>query len=194
MEQYQTLIGDLMTLVAALIGFWGVIYSQRKLMKLAEDERAHRASLAKEQAAQERRDELASFLNAIRGELSSLQQALSNSAKVLNAQIAIAEEMARGGSGRKTQPRVNFRFATPVFDSHVGRIGLLSPDLSFKVSNLYGGFKSFSTQAQDEVPELEPGLAARIMHSVEESLRKLSDEAESLKIALTTVTGRLSPH
>ena len=194
MEQYQTLIGNLVTLVAAFIGFSGVIYSQRKLMRMAEAQRAHQVSLAKEQAEQERRDELVSFLNAFQGELSALQQALANSVKVLNAQIAIAEELARGGSGRKTQPRVTFRFATPVFDSHVGRIGLLSPDLSFKVSNLYGGFKSFSTQAQDEVPELEPGLAARIMRSVDESLRKLSDEAESLKIALATVTGRPASH
>lgn len=184
MEQYQALIGDLMTLAAAFVGFWGVIYSQRKLTKMAEDERAHQVALAKEQAAQERRDELISFLNAIQGELSSLQEALINSAKVLNAQIGIAEELARSGSGRKTQPRVTFRFATPVFDSHVGRIGLLTPDMAYKVSNLYGRFKSFSTQTQDEVPEVEPSLAARIMRTVEESLRKLSEEAESLKKAL----------
>jgi hypothetical protein len=183
-EQYQTLIGDLVTLIAAFIGFGGVIYSQRELTKMAEAERAHQANLAKEQVAQERRDELISFLNAIQGELSSLQEALGNSVKMVNAQIDIAEELARSGSRSKTKPRVTFRFATPVFDSQVGRIGLLSPAMAYQVSNLYGRFKLYSTQTQDEVPEVEPGLATRIMRQVEESLCALSDEAESVKIAL----------
>ena len=91
-------------------------------------------------------------------------------------------------NGKKTQPRVVFRFATPVFDSHVARIGLLSPELSFKVSNLYGQFKSFSTQAMDQVPEMEPTLAVRIMHSVHESLQKLHADTEELKTALSGTT------
>ena len=88
-------------------------------------------------------------------------------------------------SGRKTQPRIAFRFPTPVFDSHVGRIGLLSPELSFKVSSVYGQFKGFNTQAQDQVPEMDPALAVRIMRSVHDTLWKLSADAESLASALT---------
>ena len=110
------------------------------------------------------------------------QGAIENAAKVLNAQIAIAEELAKSASGRKTQPRIAFRFATPVFDSRVGRIGLLSPELSFKVSSVYGHFKGFNTQAQDQVPEMDPALAVRIMRSVHDTLWKLSADAEVLDI------------
>ena len=65
--------------------------------------------------------------------------------------------MAKTGSGRKTQPRVTFRFATPVFDSHVSKVGLLSSDLSFKISSLYKMLKSYSVQAQADVPEMKLG-------------------------------------
>jgi hypothetical protein len=173
-ERYQGLIGAMVTLVAAFLGFGGVIYSQRKLMALAEMQRL-----------QQRRDELISFLNAVLGELSSLQGAIDSALNVLNAQIALAEELSRSAAGRKTQPRIAFRFATPVFDSHVDRIGLLSPGLSFKVSSVYGQFKGFNTQAQDQVPEMDPNLAIRIMRSVHDTLRKLSSDAESLATALT---------
>ncbi|MFN4142421.1 hypothetical protein [Aestuariivirga sp.] len=173
-ERYQGLIGAIMTLVAAFLGFGGVIYSQRKLMAMAEMQRL-----------QQKRDELTSFLNAVLGELSSLQGAIESALNVLSAQIAIAEELSGSGAGRKTQPRIAFRFATPVFDSHVDRIGLLSPDLSFKMSSVYGQFKGFNTQVQDQVPEMDPTLAIRIMRSVRDTLRKLSSDAESLATALT---------
>ena len=38
-ERYQGLIGAFVTLVAAFLGFGGVIYSQRKLMAMAETQR-----------------------------------------------------------------------------------------------------------------------------------------------------------
>ncbi|MFN4142440.1 hypothetical protein [Aestuariivirga sp.] len=126
-ETVVGLLGSLMTVVAAFIGFWGVIYSQRKLMKMAEDERVHQERLVKDQIADDRRREFLSFINAILGELSALKVAIESSGKVLQAQIAVAEELTRNASGRRTQPRVVFKFATPVFDSHVDRIGLLSP-------------------------------------------------------------------
>lgn len=184
-REYQPLIGALMALLAAFIGFSGVIYSQRRLAKLAEDGRTHQERISKEQSELQRRMERESFLNAVQGELSALQLSINNAMKILLAQISIAEELARMANGKKTQPRVVFRFATPVFDSHVARIGILNPDLSFSVSNLYGQFKSFSTQAMDQVPEMEPALAARIMHSVHESLQKLYADTEGLKAALS---------
>ena len=187
-KEYQPLIGALVALLAAFIGFSGVIYSQRRLAKLAEDGRTHQERISKEQAERQRRMERESFLNAIQGELSALQLSINNAIKILLAQISIAEELSRMANGKKTQPRVVFRFATPVFDSHVARIGLLSPELSFKVSNLYGQFKSFSTQAMDQVPEMEPALAVRIMHSVHESLQKLHADTEELKTALSGTT------
>lgn len=187
-KAYQPLIGALVALLAAFIGFSGVIYSQRRLAKLAEDGRTHQERISKEQAERQRRMERESFLNAIQGELSALQLSINNAIKILLAQISIAEELSRMANGKKTQPRVVFRFATPVFDSHVARIGLLSPELSFKVSNLYGQFKSFSTQAMDQVPEMEPTLAVRIMHSVHESLQKLHADTEELKTALSGTT------
>ncbi|MBZ9673327.1 hypothetical protein [Mesorhizobium sp. ES1-3] len=183
-HQYQDLIGTLTTLAAALIGFWGVIYSQRKLTRMAHDERVHDEQAAGRFAALERRNELESFLNAIVGELSALQFSIEGAIRILQAQVGIAEELARQGSGRKTQPRVAFHFATPVFDSLVGKIGILNRSLSYEVSKLYGQFKSYSMQAQDQVPEIEAGLAGRIMQSVQESLRKLSVEAEMLKSSL----------
>ena len=100
------------------------------------------------------------------------------------AQIAIAEELTRGGGGRKTQPRVAFRFATPVFDSHVERIGLLNPDVSFKLSSLYGHILAFNTQAQDQVPDMDPALAARVMRSVEENLKALAGQMDALRADL----------
>ncbi len=184
LKDYQALVGACVALLAALIGFSGVIYSQRRIARVAEDGRAHQEKMSKEQAERQRRSERESFHNAILGELSALQLSIANSIKILLAQISIAEELARVNTGKKTQPRVVFRFATPVFDSHVARIGLLSPELSFKVSNLFGQFKSFSTQAMDQVPEMEPALAVRIMRSVHESLQKLHADTEELKTAL----------
>lgn len=183
-ETLGNLLGSLVTLVAAFIGFSGVIYSQRKLMKLAEDERRHQEKLAKEQGDLERRRELNSFVNAIMGELSSLLVAIASARKLLAAQISLSEDPSWLGSGRKTQPRLAFRFATPVFDSHVARIGLLKPELSFQISNLYGRVMSFSTQSQDQVPEMEAAFAARVMRSVDDSLSTLAREIEELKSAL----------
>jgi hypothetical protein len=185
LKDYQALVGACVALLAALIGFSGVIYSQRRIARVAEDGRAHQEKMSREQAERQRRSERESFHNAIMGELSALQLSITNSIKILLAQISIAEELARMSNGKKTQPRVVFRFATPVFDSHVARIGLLSPELSFKVSNLFGQFKSFSTQAMDQVPEMEPALAVRIMRSVHESLQKLHADTEALKTMLS---------
>lgn len=185
LKDYQTLVAATVAFLAALIGFSGVIYSQRRIAKVTEDGRTHQEKMSKEQGERQRRAERESFLNAILGELSALQLSINNSIKILLAQISIAEELARVANGRKTQPRVIFRFATPVFDSHVARIGLLSPELSFKVSNLYGQFKSFSTQAMDQVPEMDPAMAAQIMRSVHGSLQKLHADTEELKAALT---------
>ena len=187
-KDYQTLVAASVALLAALIGFSGVIYSQRRIAKVAEEGRAHQEKMSMEQGERQRRSESMSFLNAILGELSALQISITNSIKILLAQISIAEELARMNNGKKTQPRVVFRFATPVFDSHVARIGLLSPELSFKVSNLFGQFKSFSTQAMDQVPEMDPALAVRIMRSVHESLQRLHVDTEELKVALGAST------
>lgn len=185
LKEYQTLVAACVALLASLIGFSGVIYSQRRIAKVAEDGRAHQDKMSKEQGERQKKSERLSFHNAVLGELSALQSSIANAIKILLAQISIAEELARQASGRKTQPRVVFRFATPVFDSHVARIGLLSPELSFKVSNLYGQFKSFSAQAMDQVPEMEPAMAVQIMRSVHGSLQKLHDDTEELKAVMT---------
>ena len=185
LREYQTLVAASVALMAALIGFSGVIYSQRRIAKVAEEGRAHQERMSKEQSERQRRSERESCLNAILGELSALQLSIANAIKILLAQISIAEQLGRMANGKKTQPRIVFRFATPVFDSHVARIGLLSPDLSFKVSNLYGQFKSFSTHAMDQVPEMEPAMAIQIMRSVHSSLQKLHDDTEELKAVLT---------
>lgn len=188
MIDIQTLIANVVTLAAALIGFWGVIYSQRKLSRMALDDRQHQERLAQEQVRQQRQLERESFVNAVLGELQALQFSLDGAGKLLAAQVSIAEELARMGTGRKTQPRVAFHFATPVFDSLVANIGLLKPSLSFAMSKLYGQFKSYSIQSQDQVPEMEAALAVRVMQSVQQSLRNLRDEAETLKTALVADT------
>jgi len=79
----------------------------------------------------------------------------------------------------------------PLRGRQLGRIGLLNPELSFKLSSLYGHFKSFSTQAQDQVPEMDPALAVRVMRSVEDSLKSLAAEAEALKGDLGAMAGKL---
>ena len=100
------------------------------------------------------------------------------------AQISIAEEMAKQNIGKRTQPRISFRFVTPVFDSHVARIGILTPELSFKVSNLYGQIKALATNAQDQVPEMDAGMAAQVMTSVKNSLVKLDADIQELQALL----------
>lgn len=173
MAQYQDIIGQMVTLMAAFIGFAGVIYSQRAIVRNSR-------RLAEIQAAKE----LRSFQNAIVGELSALKLSVDDSLKLLGAQIGMAEEMVNIGGGRKTQPRIVFPFATPVFDSLVARVGLLTPDLSFKVSRLYGRLKSQSLKLQSDIPEMEASLAARVMQSVSAGLIELQREMDDLKIAL----------
>jgi hypothetical protein len=176
MGGFQDLIGVFVTLIAAFIGFGGVIYSQRALVRMTRNQDA---------AKNER--ELRSFENAMVGELSALQLSITNSLQLLNAQIGMAQQMAKRTVDKKTQPRITFHFATPVFDSHVSRIGLLSPDLSFKVSSLYGRLKSYSLQSQNDVPELEAELAAKVMDSVNSGLISLQQELEELKVSLRAV-------
>lgn len=170
---FENLIGVLVTLIAAFIGFGGVIYSQRALVRMTRDQ---------DQAQAKR--ELHSFENAMVGELQALQLSLTNSLDLLNAQIDMAQQMAKMGVDKKTQPRITFLFATPVFDSHVSRIGLLSPDLSFRVSSLYGRLKSYALQSQNDVPVMEAGLAAKVMESVSSGLVALQKELEELKVSL----------
>jgi hypothetical protein len=183
-QTYQPFIGTLVTLVAAIIGFSGVIYSQRRLARVAEEGRSHQERMAREQAERQRLSEIRSFINAIIGELSALQFSLENAVKALAAQISIAEELARMANARKTQPRVVFHFPTPVFDSLVSRIGLLSPEMSYEVSKTYGQIKSYSIQDQAQVPDMDAALASHIMRSVQDNLRKLQAEAEALKKSL----------
>ena len=173
MAGFQDLMGLFVTLIAAFIGFGGVIYSQRALVRMTRNQDAAKAER-----------ELKSFENAMVGELSALQLSLSNSLELLNAQIGMAQQMATLSADKKTQPRITFHFVTPVFDSHVSRIGLLSPDLSFKVSSLYGRLKSYSLQSQSDVPEMEAGLAAKVMESVNGGLIALKQELEELKTSL----------
>ncbi len=191
LKDYQTLVAATVAFLAALIGFSGVIYSQRRIAKVAEEGRAHTEKMSMELAERQRKNERESFHNAILGELSALQTSIASALKLLLAQISIAEEMARLGAGRKTQPRVSFRFATPVFDSHVARIGILAPDLSFKTSNLYGQIKAFAANAQEQVPEMDATMAAQVMNSVKASLTKLNADIEELQsqlLAQTTVS------
>ena len=47
----KELLGPIVTLVAACSGFSGVIYSQRKLMQKANDDRLHQEKLAVMRAA-----------------------------------------------------------------------------------------------------------------------------------------------
>lgn len=172
-QEYQNLISQMVTLLAAFIGFGGIIYSQRALVRMTRG-----------QAEVESQRELKSFQNALVGELSALQLGITGSLDLLNAQIGMAEEMAKMGVAKRTQPRVTFVFATPVFDSHVSRIGLLSSELAFRVSSLFGRLKSYGLQSQGDVPEIEPRLAVKVMQSVSSGLIALQDELEQLKIAL----------
>jgi hypothetical protein len=103
---------------------------------------------------------------------------------LLEAQIALAEDAARQNVGRKMQPRISFQFATPVFDSHVARIGLLTPRLSFAVTSFFGRLKSLAPQPGVQMPDVEPALAARIMQAVLENLSTLRTDSIALGNAL----------
>ncbi len=173
MAEYQNLIGTIVTLTAAFIGFAGVIYSQRAIVRNSRLQAEAQAAKA-----------LRSFQNAIVGELSALKLSIDDSLKLLDSQIGMAEEMVKMGGSKKTQPRVTFLFATPVFDNLVSHVGLLTPDLSFKISSLYGRLKSLSLKLQSDVPEMEASIAARVMNSVSAGLTELQREIEDLKLAL----------
>ncbi len=183
-KQYQTLVSASAALMAALIAFTGVIYSQYRVAKIAEIGRTHQERMAKEQGERSKNSERNSFQNAVLGELAALQTAIASATRILLAQISIAEEMAKQNIGKRTQPRISFRFVTPVFDSHVARIGILTPELSFKVSNLYGQIKALATNAQDQVPEMDAGMAAQVMTSVKNSLVKLDADIQELQALL----------
>jgi hypothetical protein len=183
-KQYQTLVSASVALLASLIAFIGVIYSQYRVARIAEIGRAHQEKMAKEQGERSKNSERNSFQNAVLGELSALQTAIANAMRILVAQISIAEEMAKQNLGKRTQPRISFRFVTPVFDSHVARIGILTPELSFKVTNLYGQIKALATNAQDQVPEMDASMAGQVMTSVKTSLVKLDMEIQELQTLL----------
>ena len=187
-KQYQTLVSATAALVASLIAFSGVIYSQYRVAKIAEIGRAHQEKMAKEQSERSKTSERNSFQNAILGELAALQTAIASATRILLAQISIAEEIAIQNLGKRTQPRISFRFVTPVFDSHVARIGILTPELSFKVSSLYGQIKALATNAQDQIPEMDASLAAQVMNSVKNSLIKLETDIQELQALLKTPT------
>ena len=159
---------------------------------MAEADRRHEEQVARDQARQRRCDEATSFLNAILGELSSLQGAMRDAVRILNSQIGFAEELARRNIAEKTQPRVAFRFVSPVFDGHVSRVGLLSPDLSFTVSKLFGQVKGFNSHVLGQVPDMEPVLAIKVMRSVEEGLKTLMVGADALKQDLREAAGLVS--
>ena len=177
------LSSSLVPIVAAFVGFGGVIYSQRAIARQSEQARLHKESNDERRASEERRRELVSFMNAVLGELSALEIAIGRASKLLLAQIGVAQEAA-AQSGGKTQPRVAFRFMTPVLDTHIGKVGVLNPDLAFKLSNIYGHVLSLGAQAQEQTPQLEATLAVRIMRSVEENLKSLSAEIADLKAEL----------
>ncbi len=183
-KQYQTLVSASAALLASLVAFTGVIYSQYRVAKIAEIGRAHQEKMSKEQGERAKNSERNSFQNAILGELAALQTAIASALRILSAQISIAEEMAKQNIGKRTQPRISFRFVTPVFDSHVARIGILTPELSFKVSNLYGQIKALATNTQDQVPEMEASMAGQVMTSVKNSLLKLDADIQELQAAL----------
>lgn len=176
MIDLQSLLSSLVAITAALIGFWGVIYSQRKLALMAHEERVHNDKVLKDSLDAERKRQHTSFVNALLGELSALDESISNSIKLLQAQIDLYSSLASQNDPRKIRPRIIFYFATPVFDSHVQHIGILSPENSFSLSSIFGRIKSYSTQSQDSVPETDPSTAIRVMHSTETSLSKLQGD------------------
>ena len=76
LKDYQTLVAATVAFLAALIGFSGVIYSQRRIAKVAEDGRTHTERMSREQGERQRKNERESFHNAILGELSALQTSI----------------------------------------------------------------------------------------------------------------------
>ena len=47
LKDYQALVGACVALLAALIGFSGVIYSQRRIARVAEDVRAYQEKMSR---------------------------------------------------------------------------------------------------------------------------------------------------
>ncbi|MBZ9907739.1 hypothetical protein LB557_17165 [Mesorhizobium sp. BR115XR7A] len=177
---YQGILGTLVALFAALIGFGGVIYSQRALATESARQRSHEEARAKSEAEASRRQQLASVINAILGEVQALGLALADASRLLAAQIQIAEAMANQGGDRKTRPRISFRFETPIFNAYVGSIGLLEPEIAFRVANFYGRLMSLGVHNAADAPEMAASLAVRVMRSVEGALSGVQSEAEGL--------------
>ncbi|PBC01751.1 hypothetical protein [Mesorhizobium sp. WSM3860] len=177
---YQGILGTLVALFAALIGFGGVIYSQRALARESARQRSHEEALAKADAEANRRQKLASVVNAILGEVQALGLALADASRLLTAQIQIAEAIAKESGDKKTRPRISFRFETPIFNAYVASIGLLEPEMAFKVANFYGRLMSLGVHDSAEAPEMVASLAVRVMRSVEVALSTVQSEADGL--------------
>lgn len=177
---YQGILGTLVALFAAVIGFGGVIYSQRALAQESARQRLHEEALAKAEAEANRKQKLASVVNAILGEVQALGLALADASRLLTAQIQIAEALAKEGGDRKTRPRISFRFETPIFSAYVSSIGLLEPETAFRVANFYGRLMSLGVHDSAEAPEMVASLAIRVMRSVEVALSAVQSEADAL--------------
>ena len=180
-DTYQSLVGTLVALLAAFVGFLGVIYSQRKLSQMAEAGRKHEADLREEEEARATRSQLIALKSAFSGEMSALSQALTQAMRLLDAQIEITQRMLEARPDTVTRPMIGFRFSTPVFASHVGRIGLLGPELTYPFAKFYGGLASLDLYSKEAVPEIDARTAIAVMGSVKGNLAVLLQDVDALQ-------------
>lgn len=180
-DTYQSLVGIIVALLAAIIGFVGVIYSQRKLSQMTEAGRRHEAELREEEEARAARAQLLALKSAFSGEMATLRQSLVQAMNLLDAQIDVTRRMLAARPDALTKPLIGFRFSTPIFTSHVGRIGLLGAELTYPVAKLYGDLAALDMNAKGTVPDMEAKTAIAVMEQVKGNLASLLEDLGSLQ-------------
>jgi hypothetical protein len=153
LEDFQVLATGFLAIVAASIGFAGVRYAQRKTLENAEQERRHREDMARNERNESDKHLLLATISALSGELMVMHERVG---KMRAAASYVKKQHQESGLDRATIPgdRILFPLHTPIFDTHLEKIGVLPASLSFSVARAYSLIKTFSTvpQYREELP------------------------------------------
>ena len=165
LKDFQPLVASFFAIIAALIGFGGVIYAHRQVWRNSEIDRGHRQQMRDDNVKAEEQRTLNSLSSALSAELSTMLSQLNGIRPVIRAQKIIYEEMSKQGVDQAQYvDKMLPEFKTPIFDAHVTKIGALPASLSFSVAKVYSSLKSFGS-GRAELGGLDIRLAATVLEA-----------------------------
>jgi len=187
LKDFQPLVASFFAVIAALIGFGGVIYAHRQMWRNSEIERTHRQQMRDADAEAEEQRTLASLTSALSAELSAMWNQLNGIRPLVDAQRVVYEEMSKQGVDRAPYPgKMVPEFQTPIFDAHVAKIGILPASLSFSVAKVYSSLKSIGGR-RAELGEQDIRLAATLLKAMSLSLDVLANDIHDTVMRLHAV-------